>query len=408
MNNEESNARGIFIYAVQKTTGIGCVSFWKLLQYTNKKMGLGCRDERGISGIAKLSDAERRKIIGLHKSEILGEVMQHWRWEARREAYENLSVQGIRHCTYWDREYPERLKQLPDPPLGLFYIGRLPQEEKHMVAVIGARLCSEYGKYAARVYSMALARAGAGIVSGLAAGIDSIAQKAAVEAGGYSVGVLGSGIDICYPAENREIYDLLGEKGCVVSEYPPGTPPRQQNFPMRNRIISGLSDTVLVMEARERSGTLITADLALEQGKDIYALPGRVTDALSFGCNRLIWQGAGIAVTPALLVECLGLDTNGTGIAAETGIETISDGSEAAGECADWKSPSGTESGGGDLATQILHILDLTPKSMDDIRYELQEKTEREIPMNLLLTTVLRMELAGKVTRNAGYVARKM
>lgn len=401
MNSTESNTRGVFIYAIQKIMGIGCVSFWKLLQYANKIKGLDCRDERGISVIAKLTSSELKKAIGLQKSRILYEEMQHWRWEVLREAYENLSAQGIRHCTYWDREYPERLKKLPDPPPGLFYIGRLPQEEKHMVAVIGARLCSEYGKYAARVYSMALARAGAGIVSGLAAGIDSIAQKAAVEAGGYSVGVLGNGVDICYPAENREIYDLLCEKGCVVSEYPPGTPPRQQNFPMRNRIISGLSDTVLVMEARERSGTLITADLALEQGKDIYALPGRVNDALSFGCNRLIWQGAGIAVTPALLVECLGLDTNGTVCAPGT-----------AGICAAPESAletsSGTESDGQNLAAQILRVLDLTPKSMEDIRYELQQRAEEEIPMNLLLTTVLRMELAGQVTRNAGYVMRKM
>ena len=141
------------------------------------------------------------------------------------------------------------------------------------------------------------------MVSGMARGIDGIAQKAALEAGGASFAVLGCGVDICYPEENRELYDRLLQEGGILSEYPPGMPPEPKLFPPRNRIISGLSDLVLVIEARKKSGTLITVDMALEQGREVYALPGRVSDKLSDGCNRLIRQGAGVATCPEDILE---------------------------------------------------------------------------------------------------------
>ena len=150
-----------------------------------------------------------------------------------------------------------------------------------------------------------LAAAGVQIISGMACGIDGIAQREALARGGKSFGILGCGTDICYPRENQDLYERLLEEGGIVSEHPEGTAPLARHFPTRNRIISALSDLVLVIEAREKSGTLITVDFALEQGKDVYALPGRINDPLSSGCNRLIHQGAGIALTPSDILEAL-------------------------------------------------------------------------------------------------------
>ncbi|MBD9335336.1 MAG: DNA-processing protein DprA, partial [[Ruminococcus] faecis] len=146
---------------------------------------------------------------------------------------------------------------------------------------------------------------------GMAKGIDGAGQRAALNAGGKSYAVLGSGVDVCYPRDHIGLYmDIIEHGGGILSEFPPGTPPLAMNFPMRNRIISGLSDAVLVMEARVRSGSLITADMALEQGKDVYALPGPLDSPLSAGCNQLIQQGAGILLNPENLLEEWGIETN--------------------------------------------------------------------------------------------------
>ena len=156
-----------------------------------------------------------------------------------------------------------------------------------------------------------LAAAGVDIISGMAKGIDGTGQRAALNAGGKSYAVLGSGVDVCYPRDHIGLYmDIIEHGGGILSEFPPGTPPLAMNFPMRNRIISGLSDAVLVMEARVRSGSLITADMALEQGKDVYALPGPLDSPLSAGCNHLIQQGAGILLNPKNLLEEWGIETN--------------------------------------------------------------------------------------------------
>ena len=218
------------------------------------------------------------------------------------DEYKGLLQRGIKLVVEGEEEYPERLQKIPDPPYGLYYAGKLPDKEKKAVAIIGARDCSEYGRYMAKRFSAALARADIDVISGMARGIDGISQQAALQAGGYSLAVFGCGVDVCYPAEHRNLYDSLLERGGVCSEYLPGTEPRAMLFPPRNRIISGLADVILVVEAREKSGTLITVDMALEQGKEVYALPGRATDPLSRGCNRLIKQGAGLVETPEELI----------------------------------------------------------------------------------------------------------
>lgn len=200
-------------------------------------------------------------------------------------------------------EYPRRLRILPDAPEELHYLGHLP-EDCPTVAIVGARMCSSYGHSQAYAFGRELASNGVQIVSGMAMGIDGYALEGALDAGGKACAVLGSGADVCYPRSNRSIYQRLRENGCVLSELPDGDAPLPWHFPMRNRIISALADIVLVVEAKEKSGSLITVDFALEQGKTVFAVPGRVGDLLSDGCNRLIAQGAGIACSPdALLAE---------------------------------------------------------------------------------------------------------
>lgn len=215
--------------------------------------------------------------------------------------------QRIRYVRRSDPEYPEKLRVHRGMPAGLYVKGRLPDPERPAVAVVGARRSSSYGNEMARLFAKELARAGVQIISGMAWGIDGKAHEGALEAGGDTFAVFGCGVDVCYPAGHRALYGQLVEKGGVLSEYPPGMAPRPGYFPARNRLISGLSDLVLVVEAREKSGSLITADLALEQGKDVYAVPGRVSDAQSRGCLRLIRQGAGLADQPGALLEALGI-----------------------------------------------------------------------------------------------------
>jgi DNA processing protein len=220
-----------------------------------------------------------------------------------QKEYSRLQQSGIRFITQEDEDYPEKLKRIYGAPYALYVRGRLPEKDKKLLAVVGARDCSNYGREMARYLAGAIAKEGVAIVSGLARGIDSFAHQGALEAGGITYGILGCGIDICYPKENITLYMELMKEGGVISEYAPGTPPIAGNFPMRNRIISGLSDGILVIEAREKSGSLITVDMGLDQGKDIYAVPGKATDRLSEGCNNLIKMGAKLVTAPKDILE---------------------------------------------------------------------------------------------------------
>lgn len=248
------------------------------------------------------------KILDKSEKEILRNAQKEKSKEQLREEYEKMKEKGISFYSYFSKEYPERLKEIPDPPFALYVKGNLPLAEK-AAAIVGARGCSAYGEKYAREFAEVLAVSGVEIISGMAKGIDGVGQRAALRAGGKSYAVLGSGVDVCYPRDHMGLYtDLISHGGGIISEFPPGTPPLAINFPMRNRIISGLSDAVLVMEARLRSGSLITADQALEQGKDVYALPGPLDSALSAGCNHLIQQGAGILINPENLLEEWGIE----------------------------------------------------------------------------------------------------
>lgn len=211
---------------------------------------------------------------------------------------QNLITRSMSH-------FPEKLKSIQNAPYGLFYIGNLPKYFDKCVSIVGARRCSEYGRWAAKEIAASLSKRGYIIVSGMALGIDNEAHVGALSEDGITVAVLGCGVDICYPRNNIDTYVRIQKKGVILSEFYPGTKPVNYNFPSRNRIISALSNQVVVIEAKEKSGSLITADYALEQGKDVYALPGRISDLLSGGCNRLIEQGAGIITSVSDFVNNL-------------------------------------------------------------------------------------------------------
>lgn len=235
-----------------------------------------------------------------------------------KREYEKLQTNGILFYPEYHPHYPVKLLSIPARPFGIFVKGKLPDIRQRSLAIVGARDCSEYGQYVARHFAEKMAQNGVAVISGLARGIDGIAQRAAMEAGGESFGVLGCGVDICYPKSNEKLYRMCMERGGILSTYLPGTPPTPNLFPPRNRIISGLSDGILIIEAREKSGTIITADLALEQGKDVFVIPGRVTDRLSDGCNSLIRQGASLIQSPEQLLEELNI---GYGKVCVTGYE---------------------------------------------------------------------------------------
>ncbi len=217
--------------------------------------------------------------------------------------YAKLLDSGIYFVSKEDNDYPEKLRNIYDAPNALYVRGKLPPKHQKILAIVGARECTEYGREMAKYFAAQLAKEGIGVISGLARGIDSYAHIGALSQGGITYGVLGCGIDICYPKENINLFMEMQKEGAVLSEYAPGIKPLAANFPMRNRIISGLSDAVFVMEAKEKSGSLITVDMGLEQGKDIYALPGKVTDRLSGGCNNLIKMGAKLVTAPKDILE---------------------------------------------------------------------------------------------------------
>lgn len=216
------------------------------------------------------------------------------------EAYEEMLGKDIKFVCYRDEDYPEKLKNIPSKPYALFVKGNLPNENSKSVAVVGARECTEYGRLMAEYFGSRLALKKINVISGMAWGIDGIAQMSSIKSGGKSYAVLGCGVDVIYPRKNYELYERLLEEGSgVISEYAPGTRAESRRFPPRNRIISAFSDVVLVVEARERSGTLITVDMANAQGKTIMIVPGRITDPLSVGCLKLMKDGA----IPALGIE---------------------------------------------------------------------------------------------------------
>ncbi len=275
--------------------GVGNHTIRQLLKY--------CGSAREVYG---MSGKELLKIYGIGEG-MVARICESRKHLEPTRVWERLIEHGISFVSMEQDDYPKRLREIYDPPYALYYIGALPKEHTKTVGIVGARSCSSYGKNVALETGKYLAANGVAVISGMARGIDGCGHQGALAGGGKTYGVLGSGIDVVYPPEHDALYKKIAGSGGVISEYPPGMQPLPGFFPARNRIIAGLSDTLLLIEAREKSGSLITADLALEQGKDIYAVPGRVNDPLSVGCNRLIRQGAGIFLSPRELAAELHL-----------------------------------------------------------------------------------------------------
>lgn len=209
---------------------------------------------------------------------------------------------------FTDREYPGLLKEIHDPPFILYARGQAFPLPSVFLGVVGSRNATEYGKKAAHRIGSGLAKNGVGVVSGLALGIDSASHCGCIRGGGFTVGVLGTGVDVLYPPSNKSLLERMLETGAVISEFPMGTPPEPRNFPIRNRIISGMSKGVVVVEATKRSGSLITASLALEQGRDVFAVPGSIDSFKSRGSHFLIKQGAKLVENADDILNEMGLD----------------------------------------------------------------------------------------------------
>ena len=211
---------------------------------------------------------------------------------------EKMARNKIDIVTIEDKEYPQILKNIYDFPISLYVKGNINILNNSSIAIVGCREASNYGMNVAKYFSYNLSKKGINIVSGLARGIDSYAHIGAIQANGKTIGVVGGGLDIIYPKENEYLYKkIIEEEGAIISEYPLGTKPVQMNFPARNRIISGISNSIIVIEAKRKSGTLITVDFALEQGRDVYVVPGNISSINSVGTNDLIKQGARVATT---------------------------------------------------------------------------------------------------------------
>lgn len=229
------------------------------------------------------------------EDDLINEIL-NVKYRKNLNLYEDyINKNQIKIISMFDDDYPDNLKNIYDKPIMLFAKGNVDLMKTKGVAIVGCRDCSEYGKSVAKKIAYDLAKQNITIISGLAKGIDKYAHIGALNANGKTIAVLGNGLDIAYPSENKKLFELILEKnGLIITEYVIGTKPSKLSFPARNRIVSGLSEGVAVVEAKEKSGALITADFALEQGKEVYAVPGNIYSLNSFGTNELIKQGANI------------------------------------------------------------------------------------------------------------------
>ena len=286
-----------YLYWLCRMPGFGAVTVRRV-----REMAGSCEDAYYIEGM-------ELKKSGILQSAEKCRAYDNWKaqFSAMQQEYGGLGERGIRFITPYEREYPRRLLHMYDYPMGLYVKGRLPGEDRPAAAIIGARNCTAYGREAAEYMGRELSMSGVQIISGLALGIDGAGHEGALKGNGETFAVLGCDVNICYPRTNYRLYEAILEQGGIISEFGPGEEPVARNFPVRNRIISGLSDAILVIEARQKSGSLITAELGLEQGKEIFALPGRLTDPLSEGCNYLIQSGAGILTSPSDVLEYMGI-----------------------------------------------------------------------------------------------------
>jgi DNA processing protein len=277
--------------ALSRVPGLGCVNFKKLAEHFDDPTEAFSAPAEALA-----------KIQGLDPNVIDG--LRHFSaWAEMRAEVTSAEKAEIKIVPFTDAIYPVRLRLIADPPPLLYVKGEIRNQDERAVAVVGSRSASDYGRRVARDLSRGLASLGFTVVSGMARGIDGAAHEAALNAGGRTIAVLGSGVDRAYPPEHDKLYRRISENGAVISEFPLGTRPVAFNFPVRNRLISGLSLGVVVVEATEKSGSLITAALALEQGREVFAVPGEVGASRSRGAHQLIRQGARLVETVNDIME---------------------------------------------------------------------------------------------------------
>jgi DNA processing protein len=334
------------------------------------------RDHFGDLAVAWQAPLEALQAAGLGPK--LAERVAQIRVQVDLEKYiARMGSQGIQILTWEDELYPPRLKEIDQPPPVLYVRGSLTGEDAWAVAIVGTRRVSAYGRQVAEELAACLAGNGVTVISGLARGVDGSAHQAALKAGGRTIAVLGCGVDWIYPPEHTQLADKIIASGALLSDYAPGTPPDASNFPPRNRIISGLSMATVVVEAGETSGALITAQFAVDQGREVFAVPGNILAAQSKGTNRLIAQGAHPMLSAHDLLDVLNLRR----VTEQREIRKIMPGN--------------------DIEAKLLSVLTHDPMHMDDIR------NQTGLPIERVSATLVMMELKGLVRQVGGmnYVA---
>lgn len=344
--------------------GIGAVRFQALL------------DNFGDARMAWQAPAQALREAGLGPK-ILGNLIKLRAQVSLDHIWENILAQGITVLTWDDEAYPRRLKEIDQPPPVLYLLGELLPQDEWAVAIVGTRRFTNYGRQVAEEITACLAHNGVTVISGLARGVDAVAHQACINAGGRTLAVLGSGVDRIYPAEHRRLAERIMGQGALVSDYAPGTAPDAGNFPPRNRIISGLAMAVVVVEAGKDSGALITAEFAVDQGREVFAVPGNITAPQSQGTNRLIQQGAHPLLDPQDVLEILNLTMVTEHQAAR--IVLPSDATEA----------------------KLFQVLSSQPLHVDEIR------AQTNLPIEKVSAALALMELKGMVRQVGGmhYVA---
>jgi len=349
----------LFWIGLNLVKGVGAVRFRFLL------------DSFGDARTAWYASADELRAVGLGTG-LIENLIKIRGSISLEKVWDNIQSLGITVLTWEDEGYPTRLREVNQSPPVLYIRGEIKPEDDWAVAIVGTRRITAYGHQVTESIATKLAQAGVAVVSGLARGIDSVAHKSALDAGGRTLAVLGSGVDRIYPPEHRSLAEKIIQNGAVISDYPPGTPPEGSNFPPRNRIISALSMATVVVEAGKRSGALITAEFAAEQGRDVFAVPGNVLAPQSRGTNRLIQDGARILLDPQEILEVLDL----TRINEQSVARTVlpKDATEA----------------------QLFNVLSHEPLHVDDIR------NRTNLNIELVSSTLALMELKGMVRQVGG------
>lgn len=344
--------------------GIGAVRFRSLL------------DAFGDAQSAWQASSDDLRQAGLGQK-IVDNLLQLRNQVSLEQVWERLQQHKVTVLVWDDAEYPHRLKEIDQPPPVLYVRGTLGEQDEWAVAVVGTRHVTAYGRQVAEEVSGTLARSGVTVVSGMARGVDTFAHQAALNAGGRTIAVLGCGVDVVYPPENRRLAAQIVEHGALISDYPLGAAPESQNFPPRNRIISGISRAVIVVEAGVTSGALITASFAVEQGRDVFAVPGSILAPQCQGTNRLIRDGAAPLISPQDVLEALNLEMVTEHLSARVALPTEP------------------------LERQLYDLLGREPMHVDNIR------SQANLPIERVSATLALMELKGSVRQLGGmfYVA---